>query len=378
MSKITTSRLVTIYSRHPSTSSVASAVATVAVIIALLSSSHNNKNNCAVAAAASFQGLSSTTSFSRILVEPATPATTSAELSHSSNIVIKGGRKGLFPWHFMRTNKHYNLMSERCNENNMDEHPGQEIGKRPLCTTRDARAQAQAQAQAQDDTDNFDHGHGEGDDASEDNSPRRGRPGIVVFSGGTAFNAASADMASRSVVMDHNVGLGNNWNDNEDEVEGISRSNSVSNFVDLLAMGSMETVASSRSIIHQSNIAPGGGLKVWHVLPVTDDGGSTAEIVRVLGGPAVGDIRSRLLRLAPGTTREARAVRRLLGHRLINRQSLDERQQNGDEVTNDMVSRMAREEWLDILDGGQYQTSSEHPLWKDVSDPYRSVRVLRL
>ena len=67
----------------------------------------------------------------------------------------------------------------------------------------------------------------------------------------------------------------------------------------------------------------GQGLKVWHVLPVTDDGGSTAEIVRVLGGPAVGDIRSRLLRLAPGTTREARAVRRLLGHRLISYESLD-------------------------------------------------------
>lgn len=37
---------------------------------------------------------------------------------------------------------------------------------------------------------------------------------------------------------------------------------------------------------------------VSHVLPVSDDGGSTAEIVRVIGGPAVGDIRSRCLRLA--------------------------------------------------------------------------------
>ena len=35
-----------------------------------------------------------------------------------------------------------------------------------------------------------------------------------------------------------------------------------------------------------------------YVLPVSDDGGSTAEIVRVVGGPAVGDIRSRCLRLA--------------------------------------------------------------------------------
>ena len=31
--------------------------------------------------------------------------------------------------------------------------------------------------------------------------------------------------------------------------------------------------------------------RVAHVLPVSDDGGSTAEIVRVLGGPAVGDLR---------------------------------------------------------------------------------------
>lgn len=41
--------------------------------------------------------------------------------------------------------------------------------------------------------------------------------------------------------------------------------------------------------------------RVAHVLPVSDDGGSTAEIVRVLGGPAVGDIRSRCLRLADDT-----------------------------------------------------------------------------
>ena len=40
------------------------------------------------------------------------------------------------------------------------------------------------------------------------------------------------------------------------------------------------------------------------MLPVSDDGGSTAEIVRVLGGPAVGDIRSRCLRLADDTNEE--------------------------------------------------------------------------
>lgn len=44
--------------------------------------------------------------------------------------------------------------------------------------------------------------------------------------------------------------------------------------------------------------------RVAHVLPVSDDGGSTAEIVRVLGGPAVGDIRSRCLRLADAVDAE--------------------------------------------------------------------------
>ncbi|KAL5660553.1 hypothetical protein ACJX0J_027678, partial [Zea mays] len=37
--------------------------------------------------------------------------------------------------------------------------------------------------------------------------------------------------------------------------------------------------------------------RVAHVLSTSDDGGSTTEIVHVLlGGPAIGDIRSRCLR----------------------------------------------------------------------------------
>ncbi|KAK2970995.1 hypothetical protein RJ640_017324, partial [Escallonia rubra] len=88
--------------------------------------------------------------------------------------------------------------------------------------------------------------------------------------------------------------------------------------------------------------------RVAHVLPVSDDGGSTAEIVRVLGGPAVGDIRSRCLRLSDQSTSEALAVRTLLGHRL----PLD--------------AKEAKLEWYDIVEG-------EHPLWKGVSKPYRET-----
>ncbi|KAI0522897.1 hypothetical protein KFK09_005286 [Dendrobium nobile] len=85
--------------------------------------------------------------------------------------------------------------------------------------------------------------------------------------------------------------------------------------------------------------------RVAHVLPVSDDGGSTAEIVRVVGGPAVGDIRSRCLRLSDESTSEAIAVRRLLGHRL----PLD--------------ASDAKSEWYRIVEG-------EHFLWNGVSRPY--------
>jgi len=87
--------------------------------------------------------------------------------------------------------------------------------------------------------------------------------------------------------------------------------------------------------------------RVTHVLPVSDDGGSTAEIVRVLSGPAVGDIRSRCLRLADSSDPESLAVKRLLGHRL-----------------HPTDAREAKREWTDIVEG-------EHALWENVSHPYK-------
>lgn len=88
--------------------------------------------------------------------------------------------------------------------------------------------------------------------------------------------------------------------------------------------------------------------RVAHVLPVSDDGGSTAEIVRVLGGPAVGDIRSRCLRLSDESTAEALSVRKLLGHRL----PIDPSE--------------AKLEWYQIVEG-------DHSLWEGVSRPYRET-----
>ena len=53
---------------------------------------------------------------------------------------------------------------------------------------------------------------------------------------------------------------------------GISRSNSMSSFMDLMAPGSMTEGNNDNPNINQQQ-RNGGGTKVWHILPVTDDGG---------------------------------------------------------------------------------------------------------
>jgi hypothetical protein len=49
---------------------------------------------------------------------------------------------------------------------------------------------------------------------------------------------------------------------------------------------------------------------------------SILNILHFLGGPAVGDIRSRCLRLSSESCAEALAVKRLLGHRLSSEDSV--------------------------------------------------------
>ena len=96
-----------------------------------------------------------------------------------------------------------------------------------------------------------------------------------------------------------------------------------------------------------------GHHRVDYIIPTTDDGGSSAEILRYFGGPAIGDLRSRLLRLASESTSEARAIKYLLQHRLPG---------------ND--NAISRNEWCNILDGS-------HSRWTaTISDEFKCT-VLR-
>ncbi|KAI9340808.1 hypothetical protein DFJ73DRAFT_645529 [Zopfochytrium polystomum] len=97
---------------------------------------------------------------------------------------------------------------------------------------------------------------------------------------------------------------------------------------------------------------------ICYILPVSDDGGSTSEIVKIVGGPGIGDIRSRLVRLAETKTME---VHKLLAYRL----PIDSAQSvNG--------TTPAKIEWLDIVEG-------RHVLWRNISQPYKeSIRAFLL
>ncbi|RVD86543.1 uncharacterized protein DFL_004812 [Arthrobotrys flagrans] len=60
------------------------------------------------------------------------------------------------------------------------------------------------------------------------------------------------------------------------------------------------------------------GSPISYIIGISDNGGSTSELIRVFGGPGIGDIRSRLIRLVPDDTgdEERLRIKGLLNYRL--------------------------------------------------------------
>ncbi|KAK2744363.1 Serine/threonine-protein kinase tel1 [Myotisia sp. PD_48] len=81
-----------------------------------------------------------------------------------------------------------------------------------------------------------------------------------------------------------------------------------------------------------------------YIIPISDNGGSSSELIRVFGGPGIGDVRSRLVRLIPDSPAdpERAAIKTFFNHRL----SID--------------AGAAHKEWFSIIEG----TS---PLWMFIS-----------
>ncbi|WRT67808.1 uncharacterized protein IL334_004782 [Kwoniella shivajii] len=93
-----------------------------------------------------------------------------------------------------------------------------------------------------------------------------------------------------------------------------------------------------------NSIASAFGHSPSFVLPVSDDGGSSSEILRCFGGPSIGDIRSRLIRLIPLVTNpdqtnkeenERLAIYNLLAYRF----------------PSEATEKSVRELWHEIVEG---------------------------
>ncbi|KAF1815054.1 UPF0052 domain protein [Eremomyces bilateralis CBS 781.70] len=81
-----------------------------------------------------------------------------------------------------------------------------------------------------------------------------------------------------------------------------------------------------------------------YVIPISDNGGSSSELIRVVGGPGIGDVRSRLVRLIPeddDVNSERTALHNFFNHRLA------------------PDPDKARHEWLEIVE-------ARSPLWSHI------------
>ncbi|OTA63271.1 UPF0052-domain-containing protein [Hypoxylon sp. EC38] len=98
------------------------------------------------------------------------------------------------------------------------------------------------------------------------------------------------------------------------------------------------------------NIRESRNCSLSYVIPISDNGGSSSELIRVFGGPGIGDVRSRLVRLIPGSEADAEraSIKGLFNHRL----SSDPLQ--------------ARLQWLDIVEG-------RDELWAKISSEKREL-----
>lgn len=93
--------------------------------------------------------------------------------------------------------------------------------------------------------------------------------------------------------------------------------------------------------------------ELTYILPISDNGGSTSELMRVIGGPAIGDLRSRITRLisnsSPGTER---GLYNLFTYRL-----------KGD-------YEVAKHEWGQIVDGTHWLWSAIPSQVKELVRPF--------
>ncbi|KAJ5800057.1 uncharacterized protein N7518_002125 [Penicillium psychrosexuale] len=99
-----------------------------------------------------------------------------------------------------------------------------------------------------------------------------------------------------------------------------------------------------------------------YIIPISDNGGSSSELIRIFGGPGIGDVRSRLVRLIPDslTNPERSAVKALFNHRLS------------------AEAGIATNEWQSIVDGTSGLWTAITPAKKELIRSFFNVLNLEI
>ncbi|KAJ5617057.1 hypothetical protein N7537_002171 [Penicillium hordei] len=99
-----------------------------------------------------------------------------------------------------------------------------------------------------------------------------------------------------------------------------------------------------------------------YIIPISDNGGSSSELIRIFGGPGIGDVRSRLVRLIPDSpaNSERSAVKALFNHRLP------------------AEADIATNEWQSIVDGTSGLWTAITPAKKELIRSFFNVLNLEI
>ncbi|EGD92234.1 hypothetical protein H112_00131 [Trichophyton rubrum D6] len=99
-----------------------------------------------------------------------------------------------------------------------------------------------------------------------------------------------------------------------------------------------------------------------YIIPISDNGGSSSELIRFFGGPGIGDVRSRLVRLIPDspTDPERAGIKTLFNHRLSSNAS------------------SAHDEWYSIVEGNSSLWQAITPAKKELIRSFLNLLNLEI
>ncbi|KAJ9478046.1 hypothetical protein PHBOTO_001612 [Pseudozyma hubeiensis] len=188
-----------------------------------------------------------------------------------------------------------------------------------------------------------------------------GSPPPTTLDASISFDAAATDAAASVHAPSFRVDAGPT--NPAAPLTAIHQAHSGSSMSLDAALGQVLVISGGSGFNDLVGATPGA----TYVMPISDNGGSSSEIIRVLGGPSIGDLRSRLNRLIPTPSRHDPTI--------PTASSSSPPPPQSNEAIHDLLSyrlpshgpsREIKQEWMDILEG-------RHRLWRGIEPERKEV-----